>query len=95
MQMGCIIHFSLNGTDFRMAGKNRKRPTPASAATPLPLYTAAIRYRDGTNELLRIKNALDIDDARKVAMEALMNVHLVLIAELKRPLAKEAAEISG
>jgi hypothetical protein len=75
-----------------MARKIKKLAKPAHASV---MFTAAIRYRDGTNELLRIKNALDIDDARKVAMDALMNVHLVLIAELKRPLVKETAELSG
>ena len=60
---------------------------------PLPLFTAAVRYRDGRNELMRIKNALDIEDARKVAMGVLMDVHLLLIAELKVPVAKVILEV--
>ena len=78
-----------------MAGKSKRQPRRLASSGPLPLFSAAVRYRDGTNELLRIKNALDIEDARKVAMDALMNVQLLLIAELKQPLAKEMAKISG
>jgi hypothetical protein len=59
-----------------------QRASKRTAPHPLPIFTAAIRYQDGGNELLRIKNALDIDDARKVAMGALMNVHVLLIAVL-------------
>jgi hypothetical protein len=65
------------------APRSRKIAAPCLA----PLFTAAVRYRDGRNELLRIKNALNIDDAREVAMGVLMNVHLLLIAELKVPVA--------
>lgn len=56
------------------------RASKPSASRSLPIFTAAIRYLDGGNELLRIKNALDIDDARKVVMGALMNVQVLLIS---------------
>ena len=66
----------------------KKRKPAAKNMLPeksLPMYSVAVRYGDGNNELIRVKNALDIDDARKVVMDALVNVHLVLIAELKVP----------
>ena len=66
----------------------KKRKTPEKTRPEekvLPMYSVAVRYRDGNNELMRVKNALDIDDARKVVMDSLVNVHLVLIAELKVP----------
>ena len=42
---------------------------------------------------MRIKNALDIEDARKVAMGVLMDVHLLLIAELKVPVPSELVTV--
>ena len=75
-----------------MNAKRKARPKKVSVSEFRPLFTAAIRYHDGRNELLRIKNALDIEDARKVAMDALMNVHLILIAELKVPAGKREPE---
>lgn len=74
---------------------NRKRiARPKSEPAPgfPPLFSAAIRYRDGRQELMRVKNALNMDDARKVVMDALMDVHLVLIAELKLPAGKKDRE---
>ena len=66
--------------------KKRKMPGKAKIEdASLPMFTAAVRYRDGNNELIRVRNAHDIEDARKVVMDALVNVHLVLIAELKMP----------
>ena len=44
-------------------------------------YTAAVRYRDGSSELFRVKNADDIQDARKIVMDTLVNVHSLLIAQ--------------
>ena len=73
--------------------KPRAPRTRKGAPCPLPLFTAAVRYRDGSNELMRIKNALDIEDARKVAMGVLMNVHLLLIAELKVPVPSELVTV--
>ena len=75
-----------------MNRKRKAQPQKAPVSDFRPLFTAAIRYRDGRNELLRIKNALDIEDARKVAMDSLMDVHLILIAELKVPAGKREAE---
>ncbi len=75
-----------------MNRKSKAQPRKVPVADLRPLFTAAIRYRDGRNELLRIKNALDIEDARKVAMDSLMDVHLILIAELKVPAGKRRPE---
>ena len=44
-------------------------------------FTAAVRFRDGSRDLYRIKNADDIHDARKVALDNLSDVHSLLIAE--------------
>jgi len=75
-----------------MSGKRMARPKNEPAPGLLPLFTAAIRYRDGRNDLMRVKNALNMDDARKVVMDALLDVHLVLIAELKLPPGKKERE---
>lgn len=78
-------HVSIQNRFFDGLNMNKAKTPRASQRTApqrLPMFTAAIRYRDGGNELLRITNALDIDDARKVAMGALMNVQVLLIAVL-------------
>jgi hypothetical protein len=90
--MICIIRTLLNICIWNMNRKRKVQPKKELAPVFRPLFTAAIRYRDGRNELMRIKNALDIDDARKVAMDALMDVHLILIAELKVPAGKSEPE---
>lgn len=82
----CIIGSSLNFGAYKMTTMMKKktvRPKVEPVLTRKPLFTAAVRYRDGRNELLHIKNAVDIDDARKVVMDALMDVQLVLLSELK------------
>ena len=44
-------------------------------------YLAAVRYRDGSSELVRIRRAEGIDDARQVALDTLMNIATLVLAE--------------
>ncbi|WP_306603163.1 hypothetical protein [Azonexus sp.] len=43
-------------------------------------YTAAVRYRDGSSEIFRVKNADNLADARATVQAQLMNIHALLIA---------------
>ncbi len=42
-------------------------------------FKAIVRYQDGKHELLNIRFASDIDDARTVALESLCAVQALLI----------------
>ena len=53
---------------------------PASARTSRPEFTAAVRYRNGGRELFRIRNAVDMKDARAVVLAELDNVQSIMIA---------------
>lgn len=58
------------------------RPTrPAPKPSPRPEFTAAVRYLDGRRELFRVRKADDLADARQVVLDALVDVHSVVIAE--------------
>lgn len=59
-------------------GYGRTRSVPPASK---PLFIAAVRYGDGGSELFRIEHANDLDDARQVLMDTLMNVRIALIAE--------------
>jgi hypothetical protein len=56
------------------SGRNAKKPTEKAE------YTAAVRYRDGTSEIFRVKNADNLADARTTVQQQLMNIHSLLIA---------------
>jgi hypothetical protein len=45
-----------------------------------PIYMAAVRYRDGSSELIRVKDADSLADARAMIKNQIMNVHSMVIA---------------
>lgn len=45
-----------------------------------PEYTAAVRYHDGSSELIRIKDADNLADARAMIKEHILNVRTTVIA---------------
>ena len=53
---------------------------PAPARTIRPEFTAAVRYRNGRRELFRVRNAVDMKDARAVVLAELDNVQSIMIA---------------
>ena len=55
-----------------------RHPAPAKASRPE--FTAAVRYRNGRQELFRVRNAVDIMDARAVVLAELDNVQSIMIA---------------
>ncbi|MDD2884376.1 MAG: hypothetical protein PHT48_04930 [Dechloromonas sp.] len=63
-------------------GRKKQPPTSPERRDDRPIYTAAVRYRDGTYELIRVKYANDLEDARAVLFDQLMNVQTVVIAAL-------------
>ncbi len=57
------------------------RKSRAAAVTlPRPEYTAAVRFRDGSRDIFRIRNADDMADARAMVLAELVNVANVVIA---------------
>ena len=48
--------------------------------SPRPEFIAAVRYHDGRSELVRVRNADDIADARSLVLAELMDVSSVVIA---------------
>lgn len=58
----------------------RTTSSGAQAKRPRRIFMAAVRYPDGRRELVRVKNADDLDDAREVVRDHLGDVH-VLITE--------------
>jgi len=65
-------------TDAKPAAAKRSRPRPPAARRPE--YTAAVRYRDGSRELVRVRNADDMADARALIFAELDDVSSVVIA---------------
>ena len=55
-----------------------RRPPPSVATRPE--FTAAVRYRSGRQELFRVRNADNMQDARAVVLDELDNVQSVMIA---------------
>lgn len=45
-----------------------------------PEFIAAVRYHDGSSELVRVRNADDIADARSLVLAELLDVSSVVIA---------------
>ena len=45
-----------------------------------PEFIAAVRYHDGRSELVRVRNADDIADARSLVLAELLDVSSVVIA---------------
>jgi hypothetical protein len=43
-------------------------------------YVAAVRYHDGTRDLVRVRNADDMADARAMVLDELEGVRAVVIA---------------
>ena len=65
-----------------MAGQTAFHPHASRSRPPrFPEFTAAVRYLDGRRELFRVRKADDIADARQVVLDALVDVHSVVIAE--------------
>ena len=60
-------------------GHQRKRPPRPTVHQVRAEFTAAVRYRDGRRELIRVRNALDYDDARAVVLAELGEVAALLI----------------
>lgn len=64
-----------------MTGSRKKAPArPARKSHQTFIFTAAVRYRDGSSELIRIKNVNDIADARALLFAELMNIQSAVIA---------------
>lgn len=59
------------------SGRGTKKPVEKAE------YTAAVRYRDGTSEIFRVKNADNLADARATVQEQLMNIHSLLVSRRK------------
>ena len=45
-------------------------------------YLAAVRYLDGRREIIEVRNADDLADARIMVLEELGPVHCLLLSEL-------------
>ena len=60
------------------SGSTRRTATRHHEARPE--YTAAVRYLDGHSEIIRVRNADGIADAREVVLGELDDVFSILIA---------------
>lgn len=47
---------------------------------PRPEYTAAVRFRDGSRDIFRVRNADDMADARALVLAELDDVANLVIA---------------
>ncbi len=64
-----------------MTGQRKKAaPRAPRKAPPRFIFTAAVRYRDGRRELIRVKNVDDIADARALLFDELMDIQSAVIA---------------
>lgn len=66
-----------------MVRSQRKRAELPKISTPSasrPEYTAAVRYLDGRREIIRIRNADDMADARALVLSELDEVASLVIA---------------
>ena len=62
--------------------QQRKRNASEGRRAHLPVrrdFTAAVRYRDGSSELFRIRNADDADDARAMVLAEVDDVVAVVV----------------
>lgn len=57
---------------------------PIRCTEPPADYTAAVRYCDGSSELIYVRNAADHSDARSMVYDQLMNIRSVVIATRHR-----------
>lgn len=57
---------------------------PLQCAEPPADYTAAVRYHDGSSELVHVRNAIDHSEARTMVFDQLMNIRSVVIATRQR-----------
>lgn len=72
---------NFNQTGGKMqTGDNRKRSHRPITRHVRAEFTAAVRYPDGRRELFRVRNAVDVDDARAVVLAELGQVAALLIA---------------
>ena len=62
------------------SGQSRKRSHRPAIQPARVEFTAAVRYLDGRNELFRVRNALDLDDARAVVLAELGEIATLLIS---------------
>lgn len=62
----------------RKAAVPRKSRNPVTL--PRPEYTAAVRFRDGSREIFRVRNADDMADARAMVLAELDDVSSLVIA---------------
>lgn len=61
----------------------RKPATQSKAAAQIPAkqeYTAAVRFPDGSSELLRIKAAHDVAEAVAIVQEHLLNTQVIMVS---------------
>lgn len=63
-------------------GSTKKRATPAAVRN----FTAAVRYGDGRSELLRVRNAGDLDAARRLVLDNVLDVRTLVLAESRHAL---------
>lgn len=56
------------------------RKSRASVTLPRPEYTAAVRFRDGSRDIFRVRNADDMADARALVLAELDDVATLVLA---------------
>ena len=56
------------------------RPAHNGQSTARPEYTAAVRYRDGRQDIFHVRNADDLADARAMVLAELGDVRSLVIS---------------
>ncbi|KAB2924135.1 MAG: hypothetical protein F9K30_09640 [Dechloromonas sp.] len=56
------------------------RKPRATVTLPRPEYTAAVRFRDGSRDIFRVRNADDMADARALVLAELDDVATLVLA---------------
>lgn len=63
-----------------MQSQANVKARPDRRAKPRPEYIAAVRYLDGRRELFRVKDAVDVAEAREMVLAELIDVSAVVVS---------------
>jgi hypothetical protein len=63
-----------------MQSQANTKARPDRRVKPRPEYIAAVRYQDGRRELFKVKDAVDMAEAREMVLAELLDVTAVVVS---------------
>lgn len=63
-----------------MQSQANTKARPERRSSRRPEYIAAVRYNDGRRELFKVKDAVDVAEARQMVLAELLDVSAVVVS---------------